>query len=146
MPGGDVAGLPPAVFGPFREEFCSEKGQRKPCDVTTEDFRREEVTEQAMGVLFGNGYRLTPPGEREETFTAKCFSSAKQHGVALVRTRDMFAPARYLQTQPDEDYARRCREAIFAAKGKVVEFPTPPAEDSTEVKIEATNGAVQKVG
>jgi len=95
-----------------------------------EDFAREDVTEHAKGVLFGDGFRLMPPGERGEAFTEKCFSSARRTGVALVRTMDLFAPARYLKAHDDPDYARRCREAIFATTGEVVQFPAPPAEDA----------------
>ena len=92
-----------------------------------EDFARDDVTEHAKGVLFGNGFRLTPPTEREEGFTEKCFSSARRTGVALVRTMDLYAPARYLKTHVNPDYAHRCREAIFATHGDVVLFPAPPA-------------------
>ncbi len=74
-----------------------------------EDFAREEVTEYAKGVLFGNGFRLIPPAERGETFTEKCLSSARRTGVALVRTMDLFEPARYLKTHVDPEYGRLCR-------------------------------------
>jgi len=92
-----------------------------------EDFEKAGVSQYAKGVLFGNGFRLTPPCDRAESFTDKCFTAAKRTKVALIRTSDMFEPARYLKSHEDTDYARRCREAIFAAEGAVVAFPGIPA-------------------
>jgi hypothetical protein len=91
-----------------------------------EDFSREDVNEHAKGVLFGNPERLIDPSKRGQAFTSKCIRNAQRAGVALVRTADLFEPARYLRTYPDPDYAKACREAIFATSGAVVEFPTPP--------------------
>jgi hypothetical protein len=84
-----------------------------------EDFARDEVTVFAKGVLFGNNERLTNPHERGQPFTDKCLTAAKRLGVALVRTTDLFEPARYLRDHPDAEYAMQCREAIFAASGEV---------------------------
>jgi hypothetical protein len=70
---------------------------------------------------------VTSLDDRGEVFTEKCFTAAKRNGTALVRTPDLFEPVRYLKDQADKDYARRCREAVFAAKGEVVVFPPPPA-------------------
>jgi hypothetical protein len=50
----------------------------------TEDFSREEVDEMAVGVLFGNAYRLTPPVERAEFFTEKVCQVAALSKIALV--------------------------------------------------------------
>jgi hypothetical protein len=95
-----------------------------------EDFARDEVTQYAKGVLFGNAYRLVPLGDRGDFFTEKCVSGAKRVGAALVRTPDLFAPARYMKENPsDVDYAKQCREAIFGSDGEVVVFPPPPARD-----------------
>jgi hypothetical protein len=94
-----------------------------------EDFERHSVDVHAKGVLFGNAYRLRPLAEREDFFTAKCIASAKRIEAALVRTPDLFNPARYLKEHPDEDYAHRCREAILMAKGEVVSFPLSPTND-----------------
>ena len=111
-----------------------------------EDFARDEVSEHAKGVLFGNAYRLKSIGERDEFFTAKCLSAAKRIGAALVRTPDLFAPARYLKEHPiDADYAEKCGAAIFSAQGEVVQFPPPPVSETTEVvessikKVEGLN-------
>jgi hypothetical protein len=91
-----------------------------------EDFARDEVTEFAKGVLFGNAHRFTAPKDREDSFTAKCISAAKRLRVALIRTPDLFFVARYLAEAADEDFATRCRKAIFDADGEIVAFPTPP--------------------
>lgn len=95
-----------------------------------EDFAREEVTTYAKGILFGNAYRLSAPGDRGPAFTDKCVAGASRLGVALVRTPDMFRPARYLKQTRDEAYARACREAIFRTSGAVVVFPEPPSDES----------------
>lgn len=91
-----------------------------------EDFAREGVTEFAKGVLFGNAYRLKPLAERAEPFTEKCRTAAARLGVALVHTPDLFAPSRYILESGDAEYAKSCREAIFAAKGTIVGFPPSP--------------------
>ena len=99
-----------------------------------EDFARDEVTEYAKGVLFGNGYRLLPLSERGDFFTDKCISAAKRVGAALVRTPDLFIPAKYIKETPaDAEYAKQCREAIFLAEGQIVIFPAPPVGDATAI-------------
>jgi hypothetical protein len=100
-----------------------------------EDFARDEVTEYAKGILFGNAYRLAPIEERGEFFTAKCLSAAKRIGAALIRTPDLFVPTRYLKESPsDAEYALKCRQAIFATTGAIVIFPRPPVDqDETAV-------------
>jgi hypothetical protein len=55
-----------------------------------EDFEREGVNEHAKGILFGNGFRFTPPNERGEQFTEKCLKNAQRLGTALVRTSDLY--------------------------------------------------------
>jgi hypothetical protein len=100
-----------------------------------EDFARDDVTEYAKGVLFGNAYRLKPLGDRGAFFTEKCISAAKRVGAALIRTPDLFVPAKYLaENSSDLDYAKKCREAIFATTGGVVTFP-PPLVVDTVAKI-----------
>jgi len=103
-----------------------------------EDFAREEVTAYAKGVLFGNAERLIDPGKRRHAFTEKCITGAQRAGVALIRTADLFEPARYLRTHADPDFGRACREAIFAASGAVVEFPTPPLAENTRIAAAAS--------
>lgn len=98
-----------------------------------EDFSREGVGQIAKGVLFGNGHRVTPPTERKGSFTSKCLMAAKRTGYALVRTQDMFKPARYLQEHPrDQIYAEACRKRITDTEGDIVGFPAPPSEEVVE--------------
>lgn len=91
-----------------------------------EDFAREEVVDFAKGVLFGNAYRLKAPLERKDPFTEKCITAAKRLGAALVCTKDLFEPCRYLSEVDDPDYAAACRQAILTTTGAVVAFPSPP--------------------
>jgi hypothetical protein len=95
-----------------------------------EDFAREGINEHAKGVLFGNAHRLAPVAERGEFFTAKCIAAARRVGAALVRTPDLFEPARYLKEHPrDKAFAKACRTAIMSTAGSVVVFPPTPTVD-----------------
>ena len=96
-----------------------------------EDFARDEITEHAKGVLFGNAFRLVPIGERGDFFTIKCLSASRRICAALVRTPDLFVPARYLKENPDSAYAESCRKVIFSASGDLVSFPPPPEQKVT---------------
>ena len=91
-----------------------------------EDFAREGVTDFAKGVLFGNAFRLEPISQREHFFTEKCIKAAKRLHVALVRTPDLFVPARYLSEHDDIVYSAACRAAIFQTEGDIVNFPSAP--------------------
>lgn len=89
-----------------------------------EDFERDEVDLPAKGVLFGNGYRLSAPGKREEQFTKKSLTNAKRLGSALIRTPDLYPVALHLLDHPDDDaYRAACRASIEETVGGVVEFP-----------------------
>jgi hypothetical protein len=99
-----------------------------------EDLQREEVTAPAKPVLFGNGFRLEPLEARPDPFTEKCKSAAALSSTALVFTPDLFPPVQYLVTQRDPDYARRCREALLSAVGRVT-FPKAPETDRPEEAI-----------
>lgn len=104
-----------------------------------EDFARDGISKHAKGLLFGNASRLKPLNERGEFFTDKCISAARRIGAALIRTPDLFAPAKYLSENPNDlDYAKRCRLAIFDAAGAVVSFPEPPATGETKIGQGAT--------
>ena len=91
-----------------------------------EDFAREDVTQYARGVLFGNPQRLTPPDDRALGFTEKCLQSADRNKFALVLTFTMFSSAAYLEATANADYAAACRGAIFSAEGQIVQFPPVP--------------------
>ncbi|MBP9855883.1 MAG: hypothetical protein KBC48_01045 [Candidatus Pacebacteria bacterium] len=90
-----------------------------------EDLQRTEVEVPAIGILFGNGFRLKKPSEREEQFTTKCINTAKTSNCVLVRTSDLFRVAKHIQESKDESFARVCRDVIKESVGKIVDFPTP---------------------
>ena len=91
-----------------------------------EDFERQEVSEPAKGVLFGNGFRFTEPSTREEQFTKKCLTNAARLGTALVRTSDLYEAITYLIDNPgDESFREACRNAIETTRGEIVTFPKP---------------------
>lgn len=99
-----------------------------------EDFAREDITEYAKGVLFGNAQRLKPPAERGEAFTSKCITAARRVCFALVRTPDLFEPIRYLRSTSDPEYAKICRNAIFKTEGDIVVFPTVPISSTSDIR------------
>lgn len=106
-----------------------------------EDFARDEVTEYAMGVLFGNAYRLTEPEDRNDFFTEKCLTGAARSGVTLIRTPDLFLVAKYLKENTDDEFSKLCREAIKDAAGSVVVFPDVPIaeeiiSDASEINVD----------
>lgn len=103
-----------------------------------EDFTKEDVTEYAKGVLFGNAHRLIPPNDRHEYFTEKCITGAKRLKVALVRTPDLFPVVKYLKQKADNSYAKQCRVAMLAAEGTIVEFPSPPSSEDASSTLTAT--------
>ena len=100
-----------------------------------EDLQRENVTTPAKPVLFGNGYRLLPLSEREDPFTKKCLSAAATSSTALVFTPDLFPPAQYLLSNPDDEYAKACRQALLSATGRVI-FPPPPVADEPQAEMD----------
>jgi len=109
-----------------------------------EDFAREEVSVMAQGVLFANAYRLMPIGDRGDFFTEKVMTAAEQNGCILVRTPDLFRVSQDLSRNPDVEFARACRSAIIASKGRIVAFPSmadvesvvPSSESSVEAESE----------
>ncbi|MCP4259798.1 MAG: hypothetical protein GY774_20140 [Planctomycetes bacterium] len=104
-----------------------------------EDFERDEVSEMAKGVLFGNAYRLKPLNERRKFFTDKCMKAAARNGTALVRTPDLFKIVQYLSGIDDYQFARQCREKIFSTVGRVVEFPEPPISKNIQDEVQQSN-------
>jgi hypothetical protein len=96
---------------------------RQLLDNLNEDFQREEITEKAFGLLFGNPQRLIEPAERTLDFTAKCKSGARRENIGLIRTTDLYFVCQYILETQDEDFKQRCREAIRSQLGGVVQFP-----------------------
>jgi len=88
-----------------------------------EDLQRKEVTEPAIGILFGNGFRLKDPQNREEQFTDKCIKNAERLNAILIRTSDLFKAVKYIKENNDKNFAKKCRETIIKSRGKIVEFP-----------------------
>ena len=94
-----------------------------------EDLDREEVSEPAKAVLFGNAYRFVPPSDRPEHFTQKCIKAAQRTNTALIRTCDLFEVAKALVDKPDPAFTAACRKAILKTSGEEVKFPTLPEPD-----------------
>jgi hypothetical protein len=101
-----------------------------------EDLQHEDVIQPAKGVLFGNGFRLTVPAERETQFTEKCISAAQSSSTALVPTTELFKAVQYLAEQSDKDYSAQCRQAILVGVG-VVSLPEPPTQMLVTPKLES---------
>jgi hypothetical protein len=101
-----------------------------------EDLQRDEVTNPAKPVLFGNAFRLQPVEDRGEPFTEKCCSAAAASSTALVFTPDLFVSAQYLMVQSDDQYAQRCRVALLSGVGRVT-FPAPPSPAPTSETVES---------
>ncbi|XDD53070.1 hypothetical protein AB3N62_11300 [Leptospira sp. WS4.C2] len=97
-----------------------------------EDLERDEVTEPAKSVLFGNAFRLLDVNDRLEFFTDKCIVAAKRSGTALVKTQDLFHVVQYISNNNDEEIKKRCREAIFNTKGEIVSFPIPELKETID--------------
>ncbi len=89
-----------------------------------EDYERDEVTQHAKGVLFGNPFRLIHPNDRKEFFTQKAIDSAKRTGIALVNTHELFAIVKYIKNTNDTEYARQVRECFKNTAGEIVKFPS----------------------
>jgi hypothetical protein len=106
-----------------------------------EDLQRDEVTSQAKGVLFGNGYRLQAVETREVAFTEKCNSAALTSSTALIATTELFKAAQYLSGKPDSDFAALCRDKMLSGVG-ITTLPDPPIVEN-EPQIDKT-GEVQK--
>jgi len=95
----------------------------------TEDFNRPEVEEPAKGVLFGNGYRLAAPNERDCQFTSKCLVNSKRLNTVLVQTPDLYPVMCHILDNPkDSEFKKECRSALETATGGIAKFPKPPED------------------
>jgi len=99
---------------------------RQLVDALNADFARDEVKEKAFGILFGNPERLKDPEKRKLDFTTKCKSGAKKENIALVKTVDLFAVAKFLNENDDKKFKKDCRNAIHKGLGNIVVFPAIP--------------------
>jgi hypothetical protein len=89
-----------------------------------EDFERDDVSEHAVGVLFGNAFRLIEVEKRDASFTEKVGKAASRSGIRLVNTADLFRAIQKLRSTNDsKKFAERCRRALRDQKGKLVDFP-----------------------
>ena len=99
---------------------------RQLADAINEDFERDEVSNEAVGILFGNPHRLLKPADRKDYFTKKCLDGAKRRGYALVKIPDLFNVTKYLLENNNKSYQKKCREAIKNGLGNIVKFPKVP--------------------
>lgn len=90
------------------------------------DLDREEIEEKAFGILFGNPQRLVSLNERTLDFTKKCKTSAEREKIALIKTADLFGVVKYLSENNDEQFKKKCREAIHNGIGAIIVFPNVP--------------------
>ena len=93
-----------------------------------EDLQRNGVEKPAIGILFGNAYRLKEPDKRSEQFTKKCITSNKTFNHILVRTIDLFDVVKYIKNSNDKTFAKKCRNTIKKSQGKIVTFPKIPCQ------------------
>jgi len=91
-----------------------------------EDLSRAEVDEPAIGILFANGFRLQEPSSRPVQFTNKCLTNAERLKCVLIATSDLFNVVKYLKENDDNDFAKKCRDAILNSRGKICKFPEIP--------------------
>jgi hypothetical protein len=103
-----------------------------------EDLLRDEVTNPAKAVLFGNAFRLLPLAERSDPFTEKCHVAASSSSTALVFTPDLFFIVQYILDSNDSEYAALCRAAIFESTGRV-SFPAIPVPKEKNVETQVDN-------
>jgi len=100
-------------------------------DSLNEDFQREEISEKAYGILFGNPQRLVSPSKRTLDFTEKCKNGADREKIGLIKTADLFKVAKYLLENKDEIFKELCRKEIHNQLGKVVKFPAIPKKSAS---------------
>lgn len=99
---------------------------RQLLDSLNEDFAREEVSEKADAILFGNPQRFTIPALRTLDFTDKCKRAAEREKIALIKTADLYKVVQYITKSNDEEFKVKCRNAIKNQLGTVVIFPKIP--------------------
>ena len=109
------------IISPEGERFIGEcegkdnsaidiKKFRQLADTIHEDYEREEIQTEAIGLLFGNPHRLLNPAARKDFFTKKCTQGAARRKIGLIKTTDLFNICKYLIDNSDEDYKKECRK------------------------------------
>lgn len=132
-----VLELDQIITSPEKERFIGEcEGKdnkdidiskfRQLSDAINEDFQRDEVSEEAFGLLFGNPERLIEPSKRKLDFTLKCKSGAKRKQIGLIKTADLFTVSKYLLENEDEAFKVACRKTIKEQLGQIIIFPSIP--------------------
>lgn len=99
---------------------------RQLSDALNEDFERDEVTEKAYGLLFGNPFRHIPPSQRKSPFTEKCKNGAQREKIGLIETVELYRVSKYLMENKDERLKEECRQVIFEKLGEIITFPPLP--------------------
>ena len=87
-----------------------------------EDFHQESISDPAIGILFGNGFRNTSLEDRSEQFTNKCIKNAERLNTILIRTSDLFSVVKYIIESSDKEFSKKCRKEILKSRGKIVDF------------------------
>lgn len=108
-------------------------------DSLAADFERDEVSNKAKGILFGNPMRLIDPKNRKDWFTEKAISGAVREGIALVKTPDLYKIVKYIKDSRDNNFASNCRSAIAGQAG-VVKFPDIPVSGPDEARLGIPDG------
>lgn len=95
--------------------------------------------QNTFAVLVGNGYRLTPVGQRNSHFTKHVKEQAEKFEVILIESPSLYTVAVYLIDFPDnEEFKLACRDAIVRSKGNVVQFPDPPVPPLQAIESDPT--------
>lgn len=89
-----------------------------------EDFARDEVSEYAKGLLFGNAFRATPPDQRGGIFTEKVIIAAKRANIVLINTVDLFMIVRDYLASNDKDLLRATLMRMIRHPGGVFKLTT----------------------
>jgi len=97
-----------------------------------EDLARDEIDSPAIGILFGNGFRLSKPENRPEQFSEKCLQNAARSNTILIRTADLFPVVKYIKESRNKEFAEQCRNTIRSSMGQIVTFPTIPNDKNTK--------------
>jgi len=125
------------IISPERDRFIGEcEGKdnkaiaisklRQLADAINEDFDKNDVPQEAYGLLIGNPQRVLIPGARTLSFTNKCKSAANRRKIGLILTSDLFRVCKYIIDKKDSYFKRKCRDAIKNGLGGIIKFPKIP--------------------